>query len=189
MTQAPAAIPSAQSARSGAPTARSSLRKGDRSGGVQARCYALPTRPEAVTSDAVITGIESVCHMDASILLDPGSTYLHVSSYFTRYFDMPPESLVSPIHVSTLVGNSIIVDRVYRSCVETIGGLKTRVDLLLLSMVDFDVILGMHWMSPCHIILDCHAKNVLLAMLLLPRIEWRGFLDYIPSRVISYVRT
>ena len=56
---------------------------------------------------------------------------------------MPHESLFSHVHVSIPVGDSIIVDRVYRSCVVTIGGLETRVDLLLHSMVDFDVILGM----------------------------------------------
>ncbi|XP_070004902.1 uncharacterized protein [Nicotiana sylvestris] len=36
-----------------------------------------------------------------------------------------------------------MVDRAYWSCVVTIGGLETRVDLLLLSMVDFDVILDL----------------------------------------------
>nr|XP_009769263.1 PREDICTED: uncharacterized protein LOC104220145 [Nicotiana sylvestris] len=40
-------------------------------------------------------------------------------------------------------GDSIIVDRVYHSSVVTIGSLKTRVDLLLLDMVDFDIILAM----------------------------------------------
>ncbi|XP_070057378.1 uncharacterized protein [Nicotiana tomentosiformis] len=55
-------------------------------------------------------------------------------------------------------------------------------------MAEFDVILGMDWLSPCHAILDCHAKAVMLAMLELPRIEWRGSLDYVPSRVISYLK-
>ncbi|XP_070043115.1 uncharacterized protein [Nicotiana tomentosiformis] len=101
---------------------------------------------------------------------------------------MPYESLVSYVHVSTLVGNTIIVDRVYRSCEVTIGGLDTRVDLLLLSVVDFVVILGMDWLSPCHAVLDYHAKPVTLAMPGLPQIEWRGSLDYVPSRVISYLK-
>ncbi|XP_070040943.1 uncharacterized protein [Nicotiana tomentosiformis] len=63
-----------------------------------------------------------------------------------------------------------------------------RVDLLLLSMVDFDVILGMDWLSLSHTILDCHAKNVTLAIPGLPRVKWRGSLDYVPSRVISYLK-
>ncbi|XP_070040026.1 uncharacterized protein [Nicotiana tomentosiformis] len=51
-------------------------------------------------------------------------------------------------------------------------------------MVDFDMILGMDWLSSCHAMLDCHAKTVKLAMSGLPRIEWRGSLDSVPSRVI-----
>ncbi|XP_070004805.1 uncharacterized protein [Nicotiana sylvestris] len=42
-------------------------------------------------------------------------------------------------------------------------------------MVDFDVILGMDWLSPYHSILDNHAKVVTLAMPGLPRLEWRAF--------------
>ncbi|XP_070039670.1 uncharacterized protein [Nicotiana tomentosiformis] len=88
-------------------------------------------------------GIVSVCHRDASVLFDPGSTYSYVSSFFTHFLDMPRKSLVSSVHVSTPVGDTIVVDRVYRSCVVSIEGLETQKDLLLLSMVDFDVILGM----------------------------------------------
>ncbi|XP_070039937.1 uncharacterized protein [Nicotiana tomentosiformis] len=55
-------------------------------------------------------------------------------------------------------------------------------------MVKLDVILGMDWLSPCHAILDCHAKTVTLAMTRFPRINWRGYLDYVPSRVISYLK-
>ncbi|XP_070004887.1 uncharacterized protein [Nicotiana sylvestris] len=71
----------------------------------------------------------------------------------------------------------------------TIRGLETRVDPLLLSMVDFDVILGMDWLSPCHTVLDCHAKTMTLVMPGLTQIEWRGSLDYVPSKVISYLKT
>ncbi|XP_070054057.1 uncharacterized protein [Nicotiana tomentosiformis] len=63
-----------------------------------------------------------------------------------------------------------------------------RVDLLLLNMVDFDVILGMDWFSPCHAILDCHTKTVTLALPGLLRMESRGSLDYVPNRVISYLK-
>ncbi|XP_070004285.1 uncharacterized protein [Nicotiana sylvestris] len=82
-----------------------------------------------------------------------------MSSYFVPYLVMPRDSLSAPVIVSTPMGDSIIVDHVYRSCVVSIGGLETSVDLLLLDMVDFDVILGMDWVSPYHSILDCHTKT------------------------------
>ena len=40
---------------------------------------------------------------------------------------------------------------------------NTHVDLVILEMVDFDVILGMTWLSPNFAILDCNAKTVTLA--------------------------
>ncbi|XP_070041116.1 uncharacterized protein [Nicotiana tomentosiformis] len=94
-----------------------------------------------------------------------------------------------PVYMSIPVSDSIMVDRVYRSSVVTIGGYETRVDSLLLSMVDFDVILGMYWLSSYHPILDCHAKTVTLAMPRLSRLEWRGSLDHVTSGAISYLKT
>ncbi|XP_070031272.1 uncharacterized protein [Nicotiana tomentosiformis] len=165
---------------------------------MERRCGCYCFRPYAIASDAVITGIASngvitgivsVCHKDASVLFDPGSTYSYVSSYFAHFLDLPREPLVSFVHVSTHVGDTIVVDCVYRSCVVTIGGLEIQVDLLLLSMAHFDVILGMDWLSPCHVVLDCHAKTVMLAMPGFLRVEWSGSVDCVPSMVILYLKS
>ncbi|XP_070022255.1 uncharacterized protein [Nicotiana sylvestris] len=113
-------------------------------------------------------GIISVCDKATSVLFDPGSTYSYVSSYFASYLIVPRDSLSVPVYVSTPVGDAIVVDHVYRSCIVVIEGLETSVDLLLLDMVDFDVILGMDWLLPYYTILDCHAKTVTLALSGLP---------------------
>ncbi|XP_070047350.1 uncharacterized protein [Nicotiana tomentosiformis] len=138
--------------------------------------------------DAVIIGMVLVYHKAASALLDPGSTYSYVSSYFAPYLDISHNSLSSHIYVSIPIGDFIIVDCVYRSCLVVIGGFETRVDLLLYNMVDFDVILGMDWLSPYHAILDYHGKTVTLALPGLTRLEHRGILDYIPSRVVLFLK-
>ena len=51
-----------------------------------------------------------------------------------------------PIRVSTPVGESVVVEKVYRSCVVSFVGTNTYVDLVILEMDDFDVILGMTWL-------------------------------------------
>ncbi|XP_070036170.1 uncharacterized protein [Nicotiana tomentosiformis] len=137
-------------------------------GGGQARYYALPAHTEVVASDSVITGIVLVCHKEAAVLFDPGSTYSYVSSYFTPYLGISRDSLSYPIYVSTYVGVSLVVNRVYQSCLIALSGFETRANLLLLSIVEFDVFLGMDWLLPHYAILDCHAKIVTLAMLGLP---------------------
>ncbi|XP_070050584.1 uncharacterized protein [Nicotiana tomentosiformis] len=43
-------------------------------------------------------------------------------------------------------------------------------------------------LQPYHAILDCHTKTVTLAIPGLPWLEWRGTLDYVPSRVVSFLK-
>ncbi|XP_070014339.1 uncharacterized protein [Nicotiana sylvestris] len=153
-----------------------------------ARFCAFPTRQDAVASDVVITSMIFVCDRDASVLFDPGSTYSYVSSLFAHFLEVPRESLGTPICVSTHVGDSIVVDRICQSCVFTFCGYKTRENLLLLYMIDFEVILGINMLSPYHSILDCHAKTVTLAMSELPRLEWKGSSVRASSWVISFLK-
>ncbi|XP_070022853.1 uncharacterized protein [Nicotiana sylvestris] len=181
MIPTPATTPPAQPARGGGRGSR-----GRPKGGGQARYYDLPSRTEAVASDSIITDTVSVYQRYASILFAPCSTYSYVSSYFTPYLGISRDFMSSPIHVSTPVRDSFVVDYVYWSCLIVISGFETRADLLLLSMVDFDIILGMDLLSPHYAILDSHAKTVTLAMPGLPWLEWRGTLDYTPSRAILF---
>ena len=105
-----------------------------------------------------------VCDCIASVLFDPGSTFSYVSSSFTTGLDLHYDLLEMPIRVSTPMGEYVIVEKVYRSCLVTFVGNNTHVDLIILEMVDFDVILGMTWLSTNFTILDCNAKTVTLAM-------------------------
>ncbi|XP_070042840.1 uncharacterized protein [Nicotiana tomentosiformis] len=116
-------------------------------GGTQPRYYAFRARPEAESSDSIITVIVPVFHRDASVLFGLGSTYPYMSCYFSLYLIMPSDCLSAPVYVSTPVGDSIIVDRVYYSCVISIEILETSVYILLLDIVDFDIILGMDWLQ------------------------------------------
>ncbi|XP_070045245.1 uncharacterized protein [Nicotiana tomentosiformis] len=132
-----------QTIRGGSQPARAHPRDVVQSGGAPPRFYAFPARSEAELSDVVITCILPVFHRDALVLFDSGSTYSYVSSYFASYLVVPRDSLSAPMYMSIPMRDSIVVDRVYHSCVVTIGSLETSVNLLLLDMVDFDVILAM----------------------------------------------
>ena len=81
----------------------------------------------------------------SSVLFYPGSTFSYVSSSFATDPDLHCDLLDMPIRVSTPVGESVIVEKVYRSCLVTFVGSNTYVDLIILEMVDFDVFLGMTW--------------------------------------------
>ncbi|XP_069144625.1 uncharacterized protein [Solanum lycopersicum] len=159
-----------------------------RGGAQNGRGGSLSGRPEAEASDAVITGIIPVCHRSATVLFDPGSTYSYVSTYFSPSLDILCESLNLSIRVSTPVGDSVVVDRVYRLCTVTLMGYETHADLKVLDMIDFDVILGIYWLSSYHAILNCHAKTITLAMPVIPIVEWRGSLSHPSKGVISFLK-
>ncbi|XP_070034780.1 uncharacterized protein [Nicotiana tomentosiformis] len=171
MITSPAVAQTVRLTIGGGQVGRGHPRGGGQSGGAQARFYAFLARPNAVASDSVITCIISICGRDALVLFDPSSTYSYVSSPFDHYLDVSHESLGAFVYVPTLVGDSVIVDRVYRSCIVTFYGYETRADLLLLDMTAFEVILGMDRLSSYHVVLDCHAKIVTLAMPEFPRLE------------------
>lgn len=78
---------------------------------------------------------------------------------------MPCSSFNIHVHVSTPLGDSIVTDHVCHYCVVTIGIMR-RVDILFFNMVDFDMTLGMDWLSLYFAIFDCHFMNVMLAILL-----------------------
>lgn len=63
--------------------------------------------------------------------------------YFSSRFDILCDRMPTLVHVSTLVGDPLVVDQVYRSCVITLVNCNTLVDMIILNMVNFDFISGM----------------------------------------------
>ncbi|CAN1821649.1 hypothetical protein LINPERHAP1_LOCUS29608, partial [Linum perenne] len=73
-----------------------------------------------------------------------------ISSTFAHKLGIEPTPLGQNLGVRTPVGDTLIVDSVFRSCVIVIAGYDTIVDLILLPFYEIDVILGMDWLSRNH---------------------------------------
>ena len=63
------------------------------------------------------------------------------------------------MRVSLLAGDPLFSDRVVRDSRILIGGQEFPTDLIALDMRDFDVVLGMDWLSRHRAILDCYKKG------------------------------
>lgn len=81
---------------------------------------------------------------------------------------------IVPIHVSTLIEESLIRDRVYQSCIVNLIRRETLVDLIILGMVDFDILLGIDLFSSYHVVLHCYTKTLTLSIFGVTRLEWKG---------------
>lgn len=108
-------------------------------------------------------------------------------AYFATDLGIMYEPLAKPICVYTPVGESLVVNQVYRGCIITFSERRSIANLILLYMVNFDVILGMDWLSSYHAILDCHAKTMTLPCLGLPQLVWTAASSSYPNRVIYYM--
>ncbi|KAJ1428109.1 Zinc finger, CCHC-type [Sesbania bispinosa] len=109
-------------------------------------------------------GILCICSRDAHVLFDPGATHSFVSLSFAAQLGKSPSSLEETLAVTTPVGEILLADCVYCSCVVSIGGKELFANLIALGMVDFDVILGMDWLASHYATLDCHNKVVKFEM-------------------------
>ena len=60
------------------------------------------------------------------------------------------------------LGHSVIMNRVYRDCPIRIREYEFPGDLIELSFREFDVILGMDWLSRHQVVVECRMKRVAL---------------------------
>ncbi|XP_070028750.1 uncharacterized protein [Nicotiana sylvestris] len=118
------------------------------------------TRPSSSSATAVAPPQDHGSYNQTGHRAGRGSMFSYVTSYFAINLGLEPEQLSEPYLVSTPVGESVKVTRVYRCCIVSVQGRNTKADLTELEMVDFDVIMGMDWLSSCYAMLDFHAKIV-----------------------------
>lgn len=58
---------------------------------------------------------------------------------------------------------------------------------MILDMKKFDIILGISWLSSYHVILDCYAKTITVAIPRMKKLEWEGIFKPTPVRIVSVV--
>ena len=127
----------------------------------QARVFAL-TRDEAITAPEVITGKLLFHNLEAYVLIDPGSTHSFISPKMASHLHKNHEPLNYNLSVHTPLGDVMFVNKIYRDCSIQIGTAELYADLILLSFREFDLILGMDWLSRHHAKVDCYTKEVVV---------------------------
>ena len=95
-------------------------------------------------------------------LIDPGSTHSYVCTDILNLGNLPRSETKYDILVTNMLGHSVMVNKVYRDCPIRIREYEFLGDLIELSFREFDVILGMDWLSRHQVVVDCRMKRVTL---------------------------
>ena len=132
-----------------------------------------------------MTGIISIFGRDAHILIDPGATHSFISTGFISNVNVESQPVDCSIVVSLPTRDSKIVESVYLDSRVIIGGQEFLADLILLDIHDFDVILGMDWLSRHHATVDCYRKEVRLCRLGETKVFFYGLWKILPTSTMT----
>ena len=110
----------------------------------------------------VIAGTFTLFYIDLYSLIDPGSTHSYIC--MEQMSDKLPsvEPLAYDLLVTSPLGHSVRVNRVYKNCPLLVHDREFSVVLISLPFHEFDLILGMGWLSKHRAIFNCDKKTVLL---------------------------
>ena len=83
----------------------------------------------------------------ARILFDSSASHSFIAASCVRELGLKVEILEKSLYVSSPLGTKVSVDLICRGCELEISGILLTVDLRVIDMLEFDVILGMDWLT------------------------------------------
>ena len=109
-----------------------------------------------------MTGLYTILGHDAFVLIDPRSTCSFISYKFTSKVHGVIELLEHNIYVSMPAGGVIVMNKVVRSCPIVVDDKTLHTYLVVIKLKEFNMILGMDWLSHYHAIVDCYTKELVI---------------------------
>ncbi|KAL8162272.1 hypothetical protein V2J09_013761 [Rumex salicifolius] len=107
----------------------------------------------------VFTGTLLILFQPVYVLFDSGASLSFVSAECVKKLNLPkPETCNLPIALDS--GEIVACNTFYRNCSIEFCGVELPTDLIRFSMKEFDVILGMDWLSKYSARIDCRDQKV-----------------------------
>ena len=130
-----------------------------RASGVQGHVYAIT--PQAESADQpVIQGTFLLSHLWARVLFDSGASHSFITTSVVIELGLEVETLEDPLYVSSSLGIRVRIRMICRGCELEISETLLTVDLRIMDMSEFDVILGMDWLTAYRVVIDCERRRV-----------------------------
>ncbi|CAA0841883.1 Unknown protein, partial [Striga hermonthica] len=133
----------------------------------QARVYAID-QAEAEQQPGTMSGMVVLNNVPVFALFDTGATHTFISRRCLDAIGVHATTAIDPLEVSLASGRKIVTLAKASDLSLSIGGRVLPTDAFVLEMRDFDLILGMDWLSFYHADIKCHDREITLY---LPRDE------------------
>jgi hypothetical protein len=108
----------------------------------------------------MVAGTLLMNNFNVHVLFDPGATHSFIARRVVTKLRMRVEIVKKGFVIGTLMGNMVEKNIVYVDVGVSLSRYETQVDLIPLELHDFDIILGMNWLSKYKALIDCYAKTV-----------------------------
>ncbi|XP_026425940.1 uncharacterized protein LOC113322133 [Papaver somniferum] len=118
------------------------------------------TEVKGEPENAVIEGNFQIFSTRANILFDTGATHSFISLHLAAYLGLKLDPLGSILNLSSPLGSVVSLNKICKECEMTLGNHRVSIDLIPMRMQEYDVIVGMDWMSQNQAILCCAEKRV-----------------------------
>ncbi|KAI3443818.1 hypothetical protein Pfo_000483 [Paulownia fortunei] len=129
-------------------------------GKVEGRVYAM-TQEQVDVDASVVTSTILISGIPAIALIDSGSTHSFASCAFVRKLGIAPDLLKVRYNLTVPSGEEMDSNQMLRACSIQISDRTLYADLVVLPMPNFEVILGMDWLTKYHATIDCNKKIVI----------------------------
>ena len=133
----------------------------------------------------MVTSIISILDHDAYTLVDPRATHSFASKPFLDSFKIETQPLGGRMRVSLPAGDPLVLNRVVKDSSVLIMAQEFPANLIALNMKDFDVVLGMDWLSRHKATLNCYKKEIKLHRPGNLEVKFRGIHREVFSSMIS----
>ena len=122
---------------------------------------------------------------DAYALVDLGATHSFILVPFTERHQIESQPIDGRMVVSVPNGDTMISERIVPGSRLVIQNKDFSADLIVLGIHDFDIVLGMDWLSKHRATLDCYKKEVRLVRPEEPGVIFRGIRREIAPSLIN----
>jgi len=115
---------------------------------------------QAEDAPDVITGMVLLNDQPAYALFDSGATHSLIAEQYVKLLGLSLILLKSTVCISTPLKDKVIAALGCFGCKLAIGEQVGKIDLLVLAMYDFDLVIGMDWLTKQRAIMDCYRKAI-----------------------------